>query len=80
VYIYIYTVCTTPLVRLGFVKHIMSYASNIRYNRFLVTLKVVRLSAAKFKPLILPTYGFALFCVAYICIVVISYDGFLLPA
>jgi hypothetical protein len=65
---------TSPLSVLGFAEHIMSILRILCYNGSLVTCRVVRLTAAKFKPLILSMSGFALSYAANMFIFMILYD------
>jgi hypothetical protein len=52
---------------------------NLHYNSSLETWTVVRLTAAKLKPLIFSALSFALSYIADICILMILYDLYLLP-
>jgi hypothetical protein len=71
---------TKSWVSTGFAKQIMPSLRILRYNGSLITWMVVSLSTAKFKPLIFSVYGFALFCTAVMCVLMILYDFSLLPA
>jgi hypothetical protein len=76
-----YSLRIKPHVSPGFVKQVVAYLFSLCCNDSLVTWTVVSLTASKFKPLILIVCGsFNLSRVANICIVVILYDGCLLPA
>jgi hypothetical protein len=63
----------------GFSKQIIPVLRILCYNGSLVTWFVVSLTTAKFKPLILSVYGFALSYTANMCILKILYDFCLLP-
>jgi hypothetical protein len=71
----IYKVSVSP----GSVQQIMP-SSSLRYNGSLATRTVVCLTAAKIKPLLFSVSGFTLSNIADICIFMILYDFYLLPA
>jgi hypothetical protein len=76
---YDYTVYTKPLSAQAQYSRSCIIICSLRYNS-LDTWTVVRLTVAKFKPLIFSVLGFALSYVANICIFMILYDFCLLPA
>jgi hypothetical protein len=70
------------LYMLDLCQHRLSTAdhANFHYNSNLDPWTVVRFTATKFKPLMLSVSGFALPNMVEICIFMISYNFFLLPA
>jgi hypothetical protein len=64
----------------GLAKQIKPILSILCYNGSLVTLTVVSLTTAKFKPLIFSVFGFALSYAVNVFIRMSSYDFCLLPA
>jgi hypothetical protein len=56
------------------------YQRELGYNGILVTLSVIRLTAAKFNPRIFSVLGFALSSISNMLIFMILYDLCLLPA
>jgi hypothetical protein len=64
----------------GSVQQILPYFSSSGYNGSLITLTVIRLISAKFKPFIFSVSGFVLSNIANMCILMIRNDLCLLPA
>jgi hypothetical protein len=78
---YVCTIYTSPLsVQAQYSSTECNNICSSCYNGRLDTWTVVRLTAAKFKPLILSVLGFALPNIADICISMILYNFCLLPA
>jgi hypothetical protein len=76
---YVYTIYTRPLSEQAQYSKIPHHLQ-LTLHSSLDTWTVVRLTAAKFKPLIFSVLGFTLSYIADICIFMILYDLCLLPA
>jgi hypothetical protein len=61
---YVYSVYTRPLSAQAQYNRSCPFICSLSYNSSLVPWKVVRLTAAKFKPLIFSVLGFVLSCIA----------------
>jgi hypothetical protein len=79
IYLYIYTIYTRPLSVQAENSRSCPILGSSGYNGSQVTWTVVRLTAAKLKPLVFSFPGFALSNIANICILMILNDFCLLP-